>query len=61
MEDDEKCLNDILRDTDFNDPFFDLDFIEIPKSNYDPLTPIQKINKFIKENVHTFKKHIFKK
>ena len=54
MEDDEKCLNDILRDTDFNDPFFDLDFIEIPKSNYDPLTPIQKINKDLKKFKNKF-------
>ena len=49
FEEDEKCLDDILRDTDFNDPFFDLDLIEIPKYNYNPKTPIEKINSDLKK------------
>ena len=53
MLDDEKCLDDILRDIDFDDPFFDLDLVEIPKINFDPKTPIQKINNDFKK----FKKH----
>ena len=45
---DEKCLDDILRDTNFNDPLFDLDLIEIPKFNFNPMTPIEKINRDFK-------------
>ena len=45
---DEKCLDDILRDTNFNDPLFDLDLIEIPKLNFNPMTPIEKINRDFK-------------
>ena len=52
--DDEKCLDDILRDTDFNDPFFDLDLIEIPKINFNPMTPVEKINRDLK----TYSKYV---
>ena len=51
---DERCLDDILRETDFNDPFFDLDLIEIPKYNYNPKTPIEKINGDLKKFGNNF-------
>ena len=38
------CLDDVLNNTNFNDPFFDLELIEVPKINYDPKGPIEKIN-----------------
>ena len=41
---DDTCLDDILRDTNFDDPFFDLELIEIPKYDFDPKSPIEKIN-----------------
>lgn len=44
MTEDEKCLDDILRDTNFDDPFYDLELMEIPKYNFNPKTPIEKIN-----------------
>ena len=40
---DDTCLDDILRDTNFDDPFFDLELIEIPKYDFDPKSPIEKI------------------
>ena len=45
---DEKCLDDIVRDTNFNDPLFDLDLIEIPKLHFNPMTRIEKINRDFK-------------
>ena len=42
LSEDERCLDDILRETDFNDPFFDLDLIEIPKYNYNPKLLLRK-------------------
>ena len=53
--DDEKCLDDILRDIDFNDPFFYLDLIEIPKINFNPMTPVEKINRDLKTYSKYFK------
>ena len=37
-------MEDILRETNFDDPFFDLELIDIPKYNFNPKTPIEKIN-----------------
>ena len=44
FSDEERCMEDILRETNFDDPFFDLELIDIPKYNYNPKTPIEKIN-----------------
>ena len=51
---DETCLDDILRDIDIDSPFYDLELIEIPKYNYDPKTPIEKINKDFKKFKNNF-------
>ena len=49
-DDDDTSLDDILKNTNFNDPFYDLELIDVPKINYDPKGPIEKItgdlNKF---------------
>ena len=44
FSDEERCMEDILRETNFEDPFFDLELIDIPKYNFNPKTPIEKIN-----------------
>ena len=41
-------LNSILWDKDRRNPFFDLETIEIPKVNFDPKTPVNIINKDLK-------------
>ena len=51
----ESGLDNILRDTNFDDQFFDLDLIEVPKINFDPKTPIQKINSDFKKFQNNFK------
>ena len=52
--DDEKCLDDILKENNFDDPFFDLELIEIPKHSFDPKTPIQRINVDLIKFKHNF-------
>ena len=42
-DDDDTSLDDILKNTNFNDPFYDLELIDVPKINYDPKGPIEKI------------------
>ena len=54
MTEDEISLDDILREINLDSPDFDLELIEIPKYNYDPKTPIEKINKDLKKFKHNF-------
>ena len=41
-------VNQILWDQNRRNPFFDLELIEIPKDNFDPSTPIDIINRDLK-------------
>ena len=45
----ENNINNILREQDPKNPYFDLEIIEIPKDNFDPLTPVNIINNKIKK------------
>ena len=51
---DETSLDDILREINLDDPFYDLELIEIPKYNYNPKTPIEKINYDLKKFKNNF-------
>ena len=45
----ENDINNILWDQDPKNPFFDLQIIEIPKNNFDPVTPIDLIRRSTKK------------
>ena len=45
----ENNINNIFWEQDPKNPYFDLEIIEIPKDNFDPLTPVNIINNKIKK------------
>ena len=45
----ENYINNILWDWDPKNPFFDLQIFEIPKNNFDPVTPIDLIRRRTKK------------
>ena len=47
-------LNDILWDVDPKNHIFDLELIEIPKQNFDPLTPLNIINRDLEKCKNNF-------